>query len=720
MFNRFYIAVVFVLGLLCSVAAHALDAPSILVTAAGEGKVRITITRSGDVDGFNVYFNGNYLRTNRPENGRNDFVFDGQPGKYCVASFVTVDNRTEYSPCSAPATLSTTDPAPSVPGNFRFAVYSATVAELFWDASVDDGWVPQYEVSRDGSVIGVTNGRSYFEPNLEAGREYQYSLVAIDNEGNRSQPASLSLKTNGQSPGPTGTGSDNTPPTVPGNLRGSFYSATAGEIFWDASFDNVGVANYEIKRNGVVLDTRDGRSLFQSDLNRSSSYSYEVVAIDLDGNRSDAATLTLGDGTGSGPEPQQSDQITLQLPGDRFNLQEGNTSGVFVPFSVARREGNRRVVTLNLRAEDPSSESELSYQFEPSILSADQSGATLHVKLGVGMAPLKFHERRFIISASDGSSVQETRIIFDVKPVTAPDIYLLAGQSNMEGSSEDFAKNSNPGGPDELNSRIRQLNVTSNSTEKFQQPWQFEDESSNTSTPRYIVAEDPLHEPRAPGRFSKEAAFIGMGLSFAKAALSHTTQEIYLVPAAWSATGFCAGASDGLSWNAEQTPENFLGGTLLADRALTRLNMTIRETGGVFRGILWHQGEADSNNSDCANRYADNLAKLVRRIRSQALEDARGTDARKPDARIPFIAGTMSKGSDDRGSFASFGGPKAVVDNVHRTISGLIPHSDFSNHDDLLPPAYPCGSGSCIHFGAAAYREMGNRYSAALRRIITR
>lgn len=721
----------FLLLLACVSAAHALSAPTISVTAAGDGNVRITLAQVDDAGGYNVYFNGSYHSTHRLEPGSDNFVFAGVPGAYCVSSFASVDGSVQYSPCSASVTLSTTDPAPSMPGNFRATLYSSTVAELFWDASVDDGTVESYELTRDSVVVATVNGRSYFEPALALNSNYDYSIVAIDNENNRSPAATLSLDTgsgaNVQQEVDTG---DDSSPSVPGNLRGIFYSSTAAEIFWDASFDDNGVAEYEISRDGAVLDSRDGRSYWDAAVDRTQSYLYEVVAIDFNGNRSTAAQLTLGNGQGGGtdtggegndnPEPLQSNQLELQLPANRFVLEEGANAALFVPFSVVRSSGNTRAVNLSLRAEHPSSESEFSYRIEPSNLSQSASGATLEVRLGVGVAPLDFHERRFILSVSDGNSVQEARIIFDVKPIKAPDVYLLAGQSNMEGSSEMFAKNANPGGPDELNTRIRQLNVKSNSTEVFQQEWQFTDEFANTSSPRFIVAEDPLHEPRAPGRFSKEAQFIGMGLSFAKAALPYTSQEIYLVPAAWSATGFCAGPSDGLSWNAEQTPENFLGGTLLADRALTRLNMTLRETGGVFRGILWHQGEADSNNNDCANRYNENLQKLVARFRTEALEDARGSGARHADANIPLVVGSMSKGTDDRASFASFGATKSIVDTVHRNIASNIAHAEFSNNDDLQPPAYPCGSGSCIHFGAAAYRIMGARYHDALRRIIAR
>ena len=57
------------------------------------------------------------------------------------------------------------------------------------------------------------------------------------------------------------------------------------------------------------------------------------------------------------------------------------------------------------------------------------------------------------------------------------------------------------------------------------------------------------------------------------------------------------------------------------------------------------------------------------------------------------------------------------MDAVHRNIGALLPYADWVNNDDLVPPAYPCGSSSCVHFGATANREIGRRYYEALKRI---
>jgi len=185
------------------------------------------------------------------------------------------------------------------------------------------------------------------------------------------------------------------------------------------------------------------------------------------------------------------------------------------------------------------------------------------------------------------------------------------------------------------------------------------------------------------------------------------------VPAAWSDTGFCKRGTntvEGLGWNATRKSDNALSGTLLHDRAIARASAALAETGGILRGILWHQGEADSDLAACANTYGANLQEMVASMRTNIAADARGAVARGPDADIPFVAGTMAVGGEQ----TPFPNTKIAVDNIHRTIASLIPHSGFVNADDLVPPDFPCGGGTCIHFGAQAYRELGRRYFLVL------
>jgi len=338
---------------------------------------------------------------------------------------------------------------------------------------------------------------------------------------------------------------------------------------------------------------------------------------------------------------------------------------------------------------------------------------TQSIEVGLARGPIQPQTRQFDLIATDGSGLSlELDITLQVTPTSAPDVYLQIGQSNMVGSSLFDARESDPGELDAPDSRILQLNVTGNDTTNFPSEAAFSN-TANVANPDALmtVALDPLHDGFNFSIGGKASTKIGMGLSFARAMLQNTTTNVIMVPAAWSDTGFCKTETipfDDVGWLATPPTDTFnFSGTLLHDRALTRLNLALTETGGIFRGILWHQGEADSNNEVCSQAYEANLRALVASIRSRAQVDARGPQARGAAADIPFVAGTMSRGEE----FADLSDTKARVDGVHRNVSTIIPFASTVINDDLVPPAFPCGEGSCIHFGATAYREMGNRYA---------
>ena len=404
---------------------------------------------------------------------------------------------------------------------------------------------------------------------------------------------------------------------------------------------------------------------------------------------------------------------SFQISLDRSSLAltEGGAA-MACGINAIRQGGQSSPITLALRGNSPSDENNLRWTFSDEQLDTSESSASVTIELGIARSAIMPQTRSFTVVATDGSTTQNATIQLDISPTTRPDVYLLIGQSNMVGFSLPGARESDSGEADATDARIFQLNVTGNDPTNFPSPAAFTN-SSTVANPgaRSVLALDPLHDGFDFSINSKESTRIGLGLSFARAMLSNTTSNLYLVPSAWSDTGFCQTDTllyPGQGWNATQPDDtdNFAG-TLLHDRALTRLNLTLQETGGIFRGILWHQGEADSNDAVCAAAYESNLSALVASLRSLAQVDARGPQARGAAADIPFIVGTMSRGEE----FADFSAPKQQVDGVHRIVSSIIPFAATVINDDLVPPAFPCGQGSCIHFGATALREMGSRYA---------
>jgi len=501
---------------------------------------------------------------------------------------------------------------------------------------------------------------------------------------------------------------DTQAPTSPKNVHAIRNSPTSGKISWDSAIDNIAVTGYEISRDGLVVGSLATTVFSDTQLIPGQSYVYNIAAIDGAGNHSTPVSIRLDSNP---PRPE----LSLSVDRQRAALDEGNTEGA--SFVIAIDSNATETVHLNVRPESPEYNHDMAVELSANEFQSGLQQATVKFRLFIGMQPLLAHARKFMVTVTSGELTRETLITLDVKPVNVPDVYLLIGQSNMVGSSEYGAKDAGAGGSDALNDRVWQLNVVPNNPRLFSTPEMQVNETNNAFEPRFVKAEDPLHEPLYPSIGKKGGTHIGLGLSFAKALLADTTQRIYLVPAAWGATGFCTGSQGERGWNASSPGDDYLRGTWLTERALTRLNMTLRDTNGILRGVLWHQGGADSDNYACAKSYADNLRLLIQRIRREARVDARGAGARGTDAAIPFIVATQSRGSDSRRDFSHWSEPKRIVDSAHRTIGSSVPYADWVNDDDLVPPAYPCGSTSCVHFGAAAYREMGQRFYQAMRRI---
>lgn len=189
------------------------------------------------------------------------------------------DKRRDGTAIGGEAGTQPTDLPPSQPGNVRAILYSNAGGELFWERSTDDrGAVSDYEIALNGDVLGVFDALSFYDPSLEQGVPYTFTVVAIDNDGQRSSAATATLG------GDTGS--------APNNLRADVYSATAAELFWQREAAALAL-RYEIRQDGSVVATTDGVSYFTEDLSPDTGYTFEVIAIDQQGGRSSPASITL-------------------------------------------------------------------------------------------------------------------------------------------------------------------------------------------------------------------------------------------------------------------------------------------------------------------------------------------------------------------------------------------------------------------------------------------
>lgn len=166
--------------------------------------------------------------------------------------------------------------APDVTG-LRADIYSSTSSELFWDRVPNQ--TLSYEVLRDDGLRETTDGTSYFDSTRTPGVTNDYSVTAIDGDGMRSSPTTVTV-------GPFDQSSLQVI-----HLRADVYSSTSAELFW------MRVANrdltYEIMRDDGVTNVTRGDSYYDSDRTPGQINSYTVTIIDEQGMRHLPATIVV-------------------------------------------------------------------------------------------------------------------------------------------------------------------------------------------------------------------------------------------------------------------------------------------------------------------------------------------------------------------------------------------------------------------------------------------
>jgi chitodextrinase len=149
---------------------------------------------------------------------------------------------------------------------------------------------------RNGKQIGTTRDPGYTDTGLAPITRYQYAVAAFDDAGNISPRSAPVVATTLAEP-------DRFPPTVPVSLHATGKTVTSIVLAWIASRDNVGVAGYEVYRDGALVANVGQPSFTDTGLAPASTHTYKVRAFDASNNASadsaptTATTLTAPDTT---------------------------------------------------------------------------------------------------------------------------------------------------------------------------------------------------------------------------------------------------------------------------------------------------------------------------------------------------------------------------------------------------------------------------------------
>ncbi|WP_457426359.1 sialate O-acetylesterase [Roseateles sp. P5_E7] len=192
---------------------------------------------------------------------------------------------------------------------------------------------------------------------------------------------------------------------------------------------------------------------------------------------------------------------------------------------------------------------------------------------------------------------------------------------------------------------------------------------------QWVVARDPIHAKT--GRIEPG---VGPGIAFGQEMLKASeTVAIGLIPTAVGGTPL----------------RRWVKGGDLYEQALARAREAAKT--GVIRGVLWHQGESDSDSPANAASYGARLTQMFQDLRQ---------DLGQPD--LPIVVGEI-------GQFLS---PQrqpeaATVREALRHMPEALPRVGFADSAGLGH------QGDELHFTADAARELGRRFARAMWRVQT-
>ena len=252
-----------------------------------------------------------------------------------------------------------------------------------------------------------------------------------------------------------------------------------------------------------------------------------------------------------------------------------------------------------------------------------------------------------LICLSSLVQAQEERVHYFPKKMDFPEklppkkdvwIFIMAGQSNMAGRGVVEP-------PDTL-SNPRILTINRNS--------------------EIIIAKEPLHfyEPNLTG--------LDCGVSFARELIKHRNSiSILLVPAA-------VGGSSSAQWVGDSLHRN----VRLLSNFKTRVEAVKKY--GTIKGILWHQGEADTDPTLIPG-YEERLRKIFTQLRLYC-----------DNATLPIVIGELGSFSGNQANW------NLINQSIHHYVS-KDKQAAVVDTDDLKPKE------DMIHFNSEGQRIMGER-----------
>jgi chitodextrinase len=264
-------------------------APNPFVLSPGSNTINsnsFTWTNTGDdvaVVGYEIYRNGVLVTTTAgTANSYND---SGLASSTTYTYYVKAVDGEGLKTQSNTISMLTSLPN-QAPNAFTLTAGASTINSnaFTWTNTGDDIGVASYEIYRNGSLIGTTTGtgNAYNDAGLSSSTGYSYYVKAVDGAGLKTQSNTINMTTANQAPNAF-------------NVTAGANTVNSNSFTWTNTGDDVGVASYEIYRNGAFIGSTNGtaNSYTDSGLASSTAYSYYVKAVDGPGLKTQSNTINM-------------------------------------------------------------------------------------------------------------------------------------------------------------------------------------------------------------------------------------------------------------------------------------------------------------------------------------------------------------------------------------------------------------------------------------------
>ena len=176
---------------------------------------------------------------------------------------------------------------PSTPTDLH-GVASSDSISLSWTASTDNVQVSHYNIYEENRLVGTSKVPNFLHKGLKPATTYSYTVEAVDTAGNKSErSAILSLKTNDETEGQLPV------PSVPLQLTAKNILQNKLTLTWVKNTPNEQVMHYAIYRDGIRIGVSETNEFEDTNLDASTTYTYQVKAINQSGSSDFSQAITI-------------------------------------------------------------------------------------------------------------------------------------------------------------------------------------------------------------------------------------------------------------------------------------------------------------------------------------------------------------------------------------------------------------------------------------------